>query len=653
MKIFEELKHAALERIPPPPQPEFRFEIGWATSYNALFQEAFHSDSELSILNKAISLGRVLLVGRGGSAKTVVLGRIARSAADQGYLPISIDLKSWSAKDIDEWRISANSLSDRLARLIESAKIARLDFPLFVSLPTSIIKLLIVDGLNELQSSIGEQIIDVLDDAVTGQVSTRVIVSDRLIRRRLRAPHRWALASVLPLSEEEIRRQLSEVPDARTIYENASSEERMLWSSPFFLDEFLKNGDKGESKSSALVAFFSKANLSPDEFDRLSSAAYRLYRHTSSRTFSASEFATEVGEAIVQKLSSSGMIKSDSEGYYYFSHHLMHDYLAARYFKDHSSEWNQAGFDTLSFQASSFDALAIALEQIQDESQAEKFIRALFDWNPYAAAYSLTEQKQATVLSEEMKTVVTAMMAERKFDRIDATRQRAEDALRLMSREFQARYADTKSVADLIRLVKKVKSDREWFSKWQEVYCMLPGDALKRETIKELQSTDSILGWTVANVAKRTDSADQVKYLIGLTRHRRPVVRWRAVHVLGGFPSSRSVLPLLKALDEDNNRWVRFGAVRSLVEMSAEGSSTLRTTIFRALHKRLQQIASDPGIRNELESILLISNVPRRGEWIKAVALLLEKLYSFDTGLDTRDRLEHLARKFRKTYASA
>jgi len=90
-----------------------------------------------------------------------------------------------------------------------------------------------VDGLNELQSAIGEQIIQVLDAAVTEQLGTRVIVSDRLVRRDLRAPHRWKMAALLPLTEDEVKNQLSSKPGLLQQYAAASSEQRKLWSSPF------------------------------------------------------------------------------------------------------------------------------------------------------------------------------------------------------------------------------------------------------------------------------------------------------------------------------------------------------------------------------------------------------------------------------------
>lgn len=649
MRLFESLREKARAKIPAPPEPPFNFRVGWAASYDALFEEEVQVSSEYSLLTSAIADGRVLLCGRGGSAKTVLLNRLASKAAQNGHLPVKIDLRLWSGREIERWTDSHADNVTRFAQLIESAQIG-LTLPIFSDLPPNAIKLLFVDGLNELQSSIGEQIIRVLDLAVTEQLGTRVLVSDRLVRRDLRAPHRWKLASVLPLTEEEVRGQVSSQPDLLQSYQIASPEQRQLLSSPFFLDAFLKRGNTGEDESSTFASFFATIPVSQAELQTLGKSAFELYRKNESRTFPTRELLELVPEDVVRKLTNAGVLKQE-EDKAYFRHHLTHDYLAALFFKTAPEKWNQQGFDVISFSASSFDSLGMVLEQIDTAQVAEQFVKELFDWNPYAVAYCLAEQKNDRILSHEMRVVVFAMMAERKFNLIDATARRATDALHLSSGDIAHRLLDAKSLDAVFQVVHEVASGEPWFMEWRMVFSTPRGSSVETSKVRLLRSKDSIIGWTISNVLKRTTVLpEQLKFIKSLSTSRTPVVRWRVVHILGAFPSSTNSRGLLTVLERDSNHWVRVGAVRSLVEMAAIGNSALRRSIFSSIRARLSIIASDQRSRRELESVLLISGVRRKGEWIQLVSALLRELYDEDTGYEASERFERIVRKFNETY---
>src|SRR6185369_16186165 len=106
------------------------------------------------------------------------------------------------------------------------------------------------------------------------------------------------------------------------------------------------------------------------------------------------------------------------------------------------------------------------------------------------------------------------------------------------------------------------------------------GSALSDDDLAAIEHEDSLIGWTVANVAKRTTiSESQAAMLRRLLQNAEdPIVRWRAAHVLGAHPSEDNVTALLDALN-DPYHWVRYGAVRSLIELAAR-SSDLRPRIF-------------------------------------------------------------------------
>lgn len=650
MKLLESLIHSAAERLSAPPLPKFGFQIGWARSYDSLFEEKFTISDENSVLNTAVESGRVLLCGRGGAAKSVILNRLALTSVDAGFLPIKIDLKLWSGHDVDRWGKPHAEYIDRFAQLIECASIG-LTLQLFAELPLGRIKIFFVDGLNELQSGIGEQILQVLDIAVTEYAGTRIIVSDRLVRRDLRAPHRWRLATVLPLSDDEIHKQVASKPELSQQYETASPEERKLWSSPFFLNAFLNSGLRGDNKSSSFSSFFATVPISAQELNTLGKAAFELYKKHSSRTFPVTDLERQISPELSVRLQEAGVLKLAGESAY-FTHHLAHDYLAATFLRTAPNKWNQSNFDVISFYGSSFDSLAMMLEQIEGPEVAERLVRALFDWNPYAAGYCLAEENREGILGPEILVVVFAMMAERKFDLIDATARRSADALRLSSENIAKRFMNAASLADLFREVRSVDSAQEWFLEWKSVFTIGPTGKIENSRVRLLTSPDSVLGWTMSNVLKRVHvTASQIQLVGKLTGHQTPVVRWRAVHVLGAFPSSLNLRILVKVLERDKHTWVRFGAVRSLVEMAALGPSALRKRVFRLMSSRLGVIAADERSRKELESVLLISKIKRRDEWVGYVSLILRELYEDDSEPGARERFERIVRKFNETYA--
>src|SRR5208282_5413523 len=225
-----------------------------------------------------------------------------------GHLSIKIDFKLWSGEDMERWKDAHADNVTRFAQLIESAEIG-LTLPIFSNLPPNAIKVLFVDGLNELQSNVGEQIIRVLDSAITEQLGTRVLLSDRLVRRDLRAPNRWKLASMLPLTDAEVQAQISLHPPLLQMYETAGPEQRQLWSSPFFLDALLKSGTTGHDESSTFASFFATIPVSQPELQKLAKAAFELYRKNARRTFLTRQLLEMVPEEVIRKLLDAGILK--------------------------------------------------------------------------------------------------------------------------------------------------------------------------------------------------------------------------------------------------------------------------------------------------------------------------------------------------------
>jgi len=71
-----------------------------------------------------------------------------------------------------------------------------------------------------------------------------------------------------------------------------------------------------------------------------------------------------------------------------------------------------------------------------------------------------------------MQVVILAMMAERKFDLIEATARRSADALRLSPADIAKRLMVAGSLEDVFNEVRNVQSDQGWFSDWRSMFTM-------------------------------------------------------------------------------------------------------------------------------------------------------------------------------------
>jgi hypothetical protein len=132
-----------------------------------------------------------------------------------------------------------------------------------------------------------------------------------------------------------------------------------------------------------------------------------------------------------------------------------------------------------------------------------------------------------------------------------------------------------------------------------------------------LCSADSVIGWTMANVARRQTLPPTVwRRLINALANTARAIRWRIVHVLGAFPSQPNFRILTDRFDKDEYNLVQCGALRSLVEMAARiGDESLRRGIERALIRRICRINETPRLKLELTRALIVDAAIAPLEW--------------------------------------
>ena len=84
----------------PLPATIFDQSVAWSSTYLELFSNHTRETTPAEqIVDKAIEGGRVMLCGRAGCGKSVILRMLAKRAAREGAVVVFIDLRRWNQKD--------------------------------------------------------------------------------------------------------------------------------------------------------------------------------------------------------------------------------------------------------------------------------------------------------------------------------------------------------------------------------------------------------------------------------------------------------------------------------------------------------------------------------------------------------------------------
>jgi hypothetical protein len=599
------------------------------------------------------------LSGRAGSAKSTIIHRLAKKLVDiSEAFPVLINLRRWTAPDYDAWRSAPEDRSFKLNVLLSKA-IPSINLAILDGMDEQILRVLLFDGLNEIRSDVAQEVIECVDDYIRRAAQSVAILTDRVVRRSFKDPERWQLSALKPISEDEIRKHLLE-PSDRDAFESLPAEQRQMLGTPLFLDQFLKSKKRaGAATSDTEMRFYfeQQIGLNPDEISAASKASFAIYDSaTPTRTFPIEEFNKIAGSQVTEKLKASAL-RVNQDGLAFFYHHLHHDYLAARHLANVPELWTQHGFDALTFKAASFDALAFALEEVALTGNADQFLQQLYDWNVYAPAYALSEAKYSgnVVASSAMETVICSMLAEKRWDFILATAQRATDALSVFPQYSKARdVLNLASMADLLEYVAAVPLDEPKYQEWKRVFVTPPEASVPDKDIMEITSPNSILGWTLANVLRRTRTTEQMqRKLRALAKETttNSSVQWRIVHVAGAFATEDNLRFLLTVLDNKQASWARYVALRSIIELAGRSSDVgLRAKAIRSLVSRVEDLGRADFV-NEIQRAVFIRVAP--SDWADSVLPLLAKIAGRQLQEQDLNNWLRVTQEFKKKYSPA
>ncbi|GAA2140473.1 NACHT domain-containing protein [Actinomadura napierensis] len=593
-------------------RPQIHLNLGVADSYEDLLaSRSLAMTREEDLLELVMERGRIIVSAEAGSGKTWLLARTMRAALDQEIvIPVWISIRTLSSLDRP---ISGANIGAVMNSLLMVAS-SHLNSILTYSGKAPRV-LLLADGLNEVARDGAEAVLEALDELAGRYPFISVIVTDRLVRRPI-SLHRWKLLTVMPLSQDEVVRVWTEAGETQVLPQNISILRR-----PFFLDAAISVDSTSASGAEAIAIYLQqRVGLDNDALDRLGDAAFASYGKYQGRSFAAQWFTNEISAAVVDTLLEAGALRTRS-GQMWYSHHLLHDFLAARYLRSSPSIWGPAAFGVITLNAASFDALRLMVEQIPEERRCDELIRSIYDWNYFGAAYAL-----AGHVRDETRWMILAMLADKRWDPIAATAATVTDALRIDGSGIGQRLLDLGSRQELMSVVQDVSSADDDFNRWRDVFTLPDGVRIDRSMAEGLKQEDSIIGWTLANVLRRSElTADALSFVIEISLSgRAPVERWRAVHVLGAQAVPQAADALIEAM-RDSDQWVRYGAIRSFVEVAARSDQvSQRDRLISVLISFVQQSLLDMRMQGELAKALDIR--PQPSAWASSVAPLIQQL---------------------------
>lgn len=447
-ELLNEASEAALDT--PQYEPRFDFKIRWAADYDNLFRNRGLFETAPSVLlDRAFKRGRVLLQAAGGTGKTSILSRLRRESAELRIAALYIDLRRWRPNMFSEWEDLRESEALRMQLLLDNLGSPHgVDDVLLDQIGPLHRVLLLVDGLNEVPSGVGDSIITAIDAFARRHPRAGTIATDRLVRRPIKES-RWALATIAPL-------------------DGAAGLDGMA----FFRNLRLAEGENSMSSSDFHHRYLVEhAGLDDAQISSLGSAAFELYVSCRSRTFGIDLLEAEVPEQLMNRLTSAGIVTVDGD-MASFRHHLIHDYLASVRMAHDPGTWGPSGFDAITLTASSFDPLAMVLEELSDPEQADLLIRRIYDWNFYGAAYALAtcRSRQSTSVTQGMEIALLAMLAERRWDPFLATEQQVADALSLFPSGLADTFLGAPNLTSILEIVNSLIPDRSELYRWASVF---------------------------------------------------------------------------------------------------------------------------------------------------------------------------------------
>ncbi len=571
----------------------------------------------------------------GGAGKSTFLARVIRAAKANGVVPFLLDMAK--PEEIPE------KFEDFFTTF--ACNTTHKDFEACEKAGKDII--LVIDGLNERPASLDGSEVSHINAFCETNKNVRILITDRIKRRSIRYPL-LEKSTILPIPRAEVEEAIGNA--------DLSEAEKALLSSPFFLDLFLDirtAGSKHDGRNTRVKMFRDffqyYVGVPQSDLSKLAVIALKAFETGKGPLLPTSEWEGLTNQSpemqsIFGKLSSSGVLveRSDSKSpTLHFRHQLFHDFLNAQALVDlGESSWRSSVFDICTLRAASYEVIELSAEILEERSDA--LLSEAYDWN-YGAVLDCVKNLQArkhggtSKVVEEFRNAIFVLSAEKRFDRFAHTAERARMNYPELERTLPF-LAKVESVDSLVRGVASElsSSGSDFWTRWHELYTKTT--EIEDDELRLLWG-DPVTAWTAANVFRRFPlsrghcsvlrEAFRCLASAGKDGRRSIGAQWRIVHLLGVSTAEADQSFLLEAvLDDAEHRWVRYGAVRALMESlsflnGAHGLSR-RKKFLKKIVSGMHKI-SDYDVRVEMRRIaFLAEGVPERVSWAGDYIQVLE-----------------------------
>lgn len=612
-----------------------------------------HMSDPGELIAECFAKRRIILRGPAGAGKSVLLRRAALQSLESGAaIPVILDLSHWKpahSQAMSEISESAEARRQQFAVMAHTSvvPINPSTFEEFLELGEVI---LFVDGLNEVASQATSITILNAIDAYLQQhpLSLSSLVADRAHHDGATDLSPWAELELHPLTKDTVEAVLSAhfSADLRAVISDA---DRALLGRPFFLEQAISTGRPalGSAESSLERFYTHQERLTKDDLDRLSTMAFEMYRN-STRAATLSFAKKWLTDATADRLVADGTLVKSTNDEIQFDHQIKNDFLAARFLARHEEEWNSDSFNRVTFSANSTELLLTALRMLASPPTGDRFLQAVYNWHWLYAVKTVAVSTDGvgTLFSKGVEVWLACCAAEKVLDPLIWTSEATKAMLEGLPNSIFRRAATVQSAEDIIQLSHSIDSDEDWFLQWRRTLGLGSDHSGREEDLQLLAGDDPVMGWAVSNAAKRwsLDEAD-LRQLRAIYRSTSDTdIRWRVVHTLGAFRTSANADLLFDALDKERGEWVRYGAIRSLVELAIEGTDDERTHVLEGLRVRLGVLTTR--LQLKLGEAVFVSHPPEG--WAEAVGPLLREAASRQQLLVDVDRWRVLIRQFER-----
>jgi nucleoside phosphorylase len=668
---------------------DFQYKIRKSLSFQQLRQGIFDGpDRDRGFLIPSDLHPATVLYAGGGAGKTTVVRRLFAEALNADVIPLIVDLKRYSSEQVAreaQPNHGPKGLEQRLLGALEQCGVGRLllaaigatktvpepphdDEGIEALILKSTLPRRTADEVHQLASQ-GRLIlfIDGANEVSKSAIGT-LLSFCRGLRHTTGALMLWtnrmtALEGVWP---DPLHATLSHIPIevaaqcfddkfGQGKFEALSDRLQRIFQRPFFLDLAIRSERPFSANrlwSGIFREFFREhLTVTPEELDKIARAT--LDALGADGKLRLDRLKGEVGPASWEKLAAAEVgVVNDTVG---FGHHLWKDYLVSRALNNDRALWTDEVFDAATTFGTSVECLSMAVEQIGTAEDKLAFVNAVYDWSYSAAlecaAMSGDDEEAERRLPATIREAIVAVVAEKRFDRVERTRRRTES---LLAQYAIARpYRDASGRDKMVERVAHLAADDESLLTWKRLYCHDTHAVPSEDDIALIASPLSLVGWTAANLARRAQLAErQVARICAIYRDAVPSadsrsVRWRAVHALGAHPCEASLQLLSDALANDRYRWVAYGAARSMVELASRFEGRERARAVEALKQFVDGDRGESARPLILEEIIETCFIDGAAPGWPAHALPLMDHVLSRSAPDLRPKLETRVKAFR------